>query len=83
MEKVLLKFSSAVYLTAFRRYAKSKNWEINLTELTIRCECSTKDLQAACDDFNAIVLESNHAAASQQTETEISFFPNPQLIHSY
>lgn len=53
MKKTLLKFSSAVYLIAFRKYSKASYWEINLTDLTVICDCSEKEARAASTDFKA------------------------------
>lgn len=59
MKKTLLKFSSAVYLIAFRKFSKADYWEINLDKLTIICNCSEKELAVACKDFRAIQLSYN------------------------
>lgn len=64
MKKIQLKFPSAVYLIAFRRYAKSPLWEIDLNNLTVQCECSAGEIAAACRDFRAEVI------AHQELKTE-------------
>ena len=56
MKKTLLKFTSLIYLTAFRKFSKASFWEINLSDMTILCDCSEKELQFACRDFRAVVL---------------------------
>jgi hypothetical protein len=56
MKKTLLKFPSAMYLIAFRRYSKASFWEIDLAALTALCDCSAKDIKIACKDFQAHVL---------------------------
>lgn len=58
MKKTLLKFSSIIYLTAFRKFAKARYWEINLNDMTILCDCSEKEVQFACKDFRAVLLQS-------------------------
>jgi hypothetical protein len=58
MKKTLLKFSSLIYLTAFRKFSKANYWEINLNELTVLCDCSEKEIMYACKDFRAIILQS-------------------------
>ena len=56
MKKTLLKFSSAIYLIAFRKFSKAKHWEINLSDLTVYCDCSEKEAMHACMDFKAVRL---------------------------
>ena len=56
MKKTLLKFSSSMYLIAFRKFSKAKYWEIDLSELTVYCDCSEKEALHACRDFKAIQL---------------------------
>lgn len=58
MNKTLLKFSSLVYLTAFRKFSKARYWEINLNDLTVLCDCSEKEAEFACRDFRAVLLQS-------------------------
>ena len=58
MKKTLLKFSSLIYLTAFRKFSKASFWEINLNDLTVLCDCSEKELMFACKDFRATLLQS-------------------------
>lgn len=59
----ILKFQSFVYLTAFRKFSKAKHWEINISHLTVRCDCSEKEAEFACSDFKAIVLNSRGSLA--------------------
>ena len=56
MKKTLLKFTSSIYLLAFRKYAKASHWEVNLNELTVLCNCSEIEARMACNDFNAVIL---------------------------
>lgn len=58
VKTTILKFQSFVYLTAFRKFSKAKHWEINISHLTVRCDCSEKEAEFACSDFRAIVLNS-------------------------
>lgn len=58
MKKTLLKFTSLIYLTAFRKFSKASYWEINLNDLTVLCDCSEKEAQFACRDFRAVLLRS-------------------------
>jgi hypothetical protein len=62
MKKTLLKFTSSIYLLAFRKYAKASHWEVNLNELTILCNCSEKEARMACNDFNAVILNVEEVA---------------------
>lgn len=57
MKKTLLKFSSLVYLTAFRKFSKASYWEINLNDLTVICDCSEKETLYACKDFRAVMIQ--------------------------
>jgi hypothetical protein len=56
MKKTLLKFSSIMYLIAFRKFSKAKHWEINLNDLTVVCDCSDKEALSACRDFRAVLV---------------------------
>lgn len=58
MSTVLLKFSSLVYLSAFRQYLTARTLQVDLKELSVRVRCSEKERQSACTDFGAIVLDS-------------------------
>lgn len=71
MKKTLLKFSSAMYLIAFRRYSKAQHWEIDLTELTVLCDCTRKEQQVACSDFGAEVLQLPEKARLFESEIVI------------
>ncbi len=64
MKKTLLKFTSSIYLLAFRKYSKASHWEVNLNELTVLCDCSEKEARMACNDFNAIILNADEAVHS-------------------
>jgi hypothetical protein len=57
MKKTLLKFSSTMYLIAFRKFSKAQHWEINLTDLTVICDCSDKEARIALRDFKAVMME--------------------------
>jgi hypothetical protein len=59
MKKTLLKFSSGIYLLAFRKFSKASFWEINLNDLTILCDCSEKEAIFACKEFNAVIINSH------------------------
>lgn len=81
MKKTLLKFPSAIYLVAFRRYSKALHWEIDLNELTVLCDCTKKELQVACSDFGAEILLQSEKAKLFETEalikpTEMQFSMN-------
>lgn len=64
MTKTLLKFSSSIYLLAFRKFSKARHWEINLNELTVYCDCSEKEAMYACKEFNAVRLIPGEAISS-------------------
>ena len=66
-----LKFPSFVYLTAFRKYSKAKHWEINISDLTVHCDCSEKETGFACNDFRAVVV--NPAEASRENPAPFSW----------
>ncbi len=76
MTKTLLKFSSAIYLIAFRKFSKAKYWEINLNDLTVICDCSEKEALLACKDFRAVILSSERETEKVGTKSSISI---PQL----
>ena len=59
MKRTLLKFTSSIYLLAFRKYSKATHWEVNLNELTVLCNCSEKEARMACNDFNAVILHAD------------------------
>lgn len=58
MEKFILKFSSFIYLTAFRKYSKANDWEIDITNLVVQCDCTDKEARFACQEFKAVILNS-------------------------
>ena len=64
MNKTLLKFPSPVYLSAFRKYSKAKTWEVSLSDMTAFCDCSSKEVTIACQDFQAVVM-----TTAEKTET--------------
>ncbi|MDQ3276995.1 MAG: hypothetical protein M3Q06_01630 [Bacteroidota bacterium] len=73
MKKTLLKFTSSIYLLAFRKYSKASYWEIDLNELTILCNCSEKEAKIACLDFNAIILNQEQPVNSfEMIEADLS-----------
>lgn len=67
MKTTTLKFPSFIYLTAFRKYSKAKHWEINISDLTVQCDCSEKETGFACNDFRAVVIN----AAELQAEKAV------------
>ena len=75
MKRTLLKFSSIIYLIAFRKFSKAKHWEINLNDLTVTCDCSEKEALAARKDFRAIILNSH---SEMETIGKVSEFTVPQ-----
>lgn len=70
MKKTLLKFPSAIYLIAFRRYSKASFWEIDLQELTMLCDCSKKEAIVACSDFKAEQVEQREIFAAVEKKEE-------------
>lgn len=71
MKKTFLKFTSSIYLLAFRKYSKAAHWEINLSELTVLCDCSEKEARIACSDFNAVILNPEEVANSYELIKEL------------
>jgi hypothetical protein len=78
MTKTLLKFPSAIYLIAFRKFSKAKHWEINLTDLTVICDCSEKEALYACKDFRAVLMV---AAEEHEPVTHITEFAITATAH--
>jgi hypothetical protein len=72
MKKTLLKFTSSIYLLAFRKYSKATHWEVNLNELTILCNCSEKEARMACNDFNAVILNADETVNSYGLVNDIN-----------
>jgi hypothetical protein len=62
VKTTILKFPSFIYLTAFRKYSKATHWEINISDLTVLCDCSEKEAGFACVDFNAEILRGSETA---------------------
>jgi hypothetical protein len=75
MKKTLLKFSSAIYLIAFRKFSKAKHWEINLNELTVICDCSEKEAISACKDFRAVIINADEEVELVGKISEFSVVP--------
>lgn len=71
VKTTILKFPSFIYLTAFRKYSKAKHWEINISDLTVLCDCSEKEAGFACNDFNATVVLAGEKAANQSKSWDI------------
>jgi hypothetical protein len=71
VKATILKFPSFVYLTAFRKYSKAKHWEINISDLTVLCDCSEKEAGFACNDFSATVVAASELAAPQAKSWDI------------
>jgi hypothetical protein len=83
MKKTRLKFSSAIYLIAFRRYSKASYWEIDLTERTVICNCTKGELQFACTDFKAEILpltEKTQPLEMAVAPPELAFGANVKAI---
>ena len=72
MKKTLLKFTSSIYLLAFRKYSKASHWEINLSELTVLCNCSEKEAKIACNDFNAVILNQDEVVSTYELIKEVN-----------
>ena len=72
MKKTHLKFTSSIYLLAFRKYSKASHWEVNLNELTILCNCSEKEARIACSDFNAVILNPDEVVNAYSMVNEMS-----------
>lgn len=75
MKKTLLKFPSAIYLIAFRRYSKASYWEIDLNELTVLCDCLQKEAKAACKEFGAQIIEKQEIIATPAMREESITIP--------
>ncbi|HET7896475.1 MAG TPA: hypothetical protein VFL47_02360 [Flavisolibacter sp.] len=77
MEKFILKFPSFIYLTAFRKYAKANDWEVDIRNLVIQCNCSYKDALFACSEFNAVLLtpEDNYKIDALEWESGSKLLP--------
>lgn len=82
MKKTLLKFSSAIYLIAFRKYSKAKHWEINLNELTVLCDCTDKEAIVACTDFRAMILKPEEQNVNLAKVSEFTVPPVLQRLTS-
>ena len=82
MKKTLLKFSSLIYLTAFRKFSKASFWEINLNDLTVLCDCSEKELMFACKDFRAVLLQSADDLSTITTFSELNIPPASYRLSS-
>jgi hypothetical protein len=72
VKTITLQFPSFIYLTAFRKYSKAKHWEINLSDLTVLCDCSEKEANFACADFKAVVLNATESVATQTQNWKIN-----------
>jgi hypothetical protein len=70
MKHTRLKFTSAIYLIAFRRYAKASSWEIALSNLTVLCNCPLKEVRVACRDFGAQIVESSAVSKNEMFTNE-------------
>ena len=70
MKTTILQFQSLVYLTAFRKFSKAKHWEVNISHLTVLCDCSTKEAEFACSDFNATVLSSRGTSLKESLASQ-------------
>lgn len=75
MKKTLLKFTSLMYLIAFRKFSKAKYWEINLQDLTVVCDCSEKEAMFAYSDFLAVTVQSPDELASLNNIGEVTLSP--------
>lgn len=82
MKKTRLKFSSAIYLIAFRRYSKAGFWEIDLTNLTVRCDCSSAEARTACAEFGAVVLLQEEVEEPLLMEEKINLTPGQHRFAS-
>jgi hypothetical protein len=75
MKTTQLKFSSFIYLAAFRKYSKATHWEVNLTELTVICNCSPKEALNACKEFNAQIITSDEDSPVSQDNWKVDEVP--------
>lgn len=54
--KVSIQFTSLTKLWAFRMAINVNVFEMNMSELTITCECSKEHIQLAVDEYNGRVV---------------------------
>lgn len=83
MITVQLKFSSLIYLSAFRKFAKAKNWSVDLDEMTVHCMCSEDMIQMAISEFSGVVLQSHFAAGTKSNKSENIFAQSSRIISSF
>ena len=82
MKKTLLKFSSAMYLIAFRKFSKATHWEINLNDLIVVCDCSDKEAMIALRDFRAVLIEPVQERDAQIITNDVGFLAASHSIAS-
>jgi hypothetical protein len=61
--RVSIQFTSLTKLWAFRMAINVNVFEMNLSQLTITCECSKEDIQLALEEYNGSVVQTKKQEA--------------------
>jgi hypothetical protein len=57
--KVTIKFSSLTNLWAFRMVIDANIFEMNMSQISITCECTEEQVQLAIEKYNGKLIETN------------------------
>jgi hypothetical protein len=60
--KVTIKFSSLTNLWSFRMVIEANIFEMNMSQISITCECTKEQVQLAIENYNGQLVETKEKA---------------------